>query len=1386
MDFKDISGSFGGSILPDEHTPDIQGAKKKIGAFQLTGSAEDYIAVHLLQGLLSAAKGELASSVDFFRRASQAAQRARDTRLIARCEAYESLLFVIKADVPMAHFHDDKGGDWRKLSDAETRDFDRRVQFIGSWSTVWPSLTELERLERDVIAKFAQYCEKLQMAAFPHHPEYYRRKQDLFEARIPFPRHLADEAERVGLRSTARHMRRLNAQYLLAGASEQGTQELEQQYRECLDDGDFAGAASCRVILGDNRLSLPFSCLVVLNVCLMNRVSSLPGIGDWHDSLETGRGLRSDPAAAQSYQRAWCDSLETRRRLRADRVADQFYQRASALFDRAGSTRGRASVELRLGCVALAEYLNAQFLGGHQDTPVPQDHAGRALGHFNRAREQGVGDMVRLASAHLIILRILDACPPDMRKCPTRQAQDDAVQAAADIGTWGRSNANTGVVWLVGLLFLGVGRLLSAAPQNVDAASLCCACARSCFRGAGERILELHATIQHARLHQSHGNMDTARSYLDSGQSVLLDAVSNLVQPLVQTTAPHDYRRLGALKFIKTNMITGLNSAAAPIYANDPRGTAWAARMRELLPGRDGSATSAMMMSMMDMVMSLDGAAVAGTSLGAGGHGAPASVDAAESAPTRTAQTAQPAADTSSEPERMAKRLYAPFFRDLNAVSRIREEFRTAMGNRRRALVVLIDWEKGQEHLQGFLQRLDQAVVAGLKSAEVYSIRAATLYHLGRHDEIRQWLRDAVPIMFGGRLLTACDKFRRGGAGPGPARGAAGRQVAHQHGERSLSLCYFAQDWVLGAEVLHKIQQYAPELLDELDIDKGDGSWVNMGYIAAIEEHSGNLEASFRWRVKGVHMVESSRSKLSDVADRRALLDVIQSAELFAGLARLSLRFAASRDPERFPAGRPTEHGASHHPPTWSDKALHNQEQDRARAQHDQNTPEGMSEDFVRVLKRLQTLRREELEMQGGRATTDERRRDVDLAAYLERLGSGLRREVEEPSRAMILSRLYRPHFAASASCLYESIPENAITVHVNPSRDGVLILYITRECIQLVRHNAFTDQQMEKHVLRYLKLFTDIGRNANIDDLPSKVKCEALLEELSGEMIRPGLQHIDGKSHLIFVPSQSLNKFPFSALLLDGEPLFLQKGVSMVPSLSVLWYLVQTASDRPRDRAAGRACVIYRAPLRTDLSYLNNSAGAAIDIARRLGCAPEAAHKVNLEAFREAYKTSDVIAVCTHGLRDSTSAWKSNIELQEPLPVLELVPLRSRAALVVFQACVSGVGESSLGNDVLGFAHSVLSSGAGAFLGALWNVSDKGSALLMSFLFRELTGAAATAPAATSGAESSAGASTTLAACLRRAQIKLYQTDAPTAKAVLEDFGAACTALEAAGGGGG
>ncbi|KAL6411871.1 FAD binding domain-containing protein [Ilyonectria robusta] len=109
---------------------------------------------------------------------------------------------------------------------------------------------------------------------------------------------------------------------------------------------DLVGAASCKLIRGDNRLLLPFTSPVVLNMAPMYGISS--GLTDWHDSFETGYLLMSDSEA------------------------DQFYQQAFKLFGAAGSIRGTAVVHLRRGCVALAEYLNAVFPGPDLITPLPE------------------------------------------------------------------------------------------------------------------------------------------------------------------------------------------------------------------------------------------------------------------------------------------------------------------------------------------------------------------------------------------------------------------------------------------------------------------------------------------------------------------------------------------------------------------------------------------------------------------------------------------------------------------------------------------------------------------------------------------------------------------------------------------------------------------------------------------------------------------------------------------------------------------------------------------------------------------------------------------------------------------------------------------------------
>jgi len=1351
-----MSKIFGGSILLDEYTLDLHSAEEWICMFEHTvSSVEDRVIQSLSRGLLSAAKGEFASSEAFFTSALQTAQSIGDARLTSRCETYKILLFAAKADLPMLRFYDDTGGDWRRLNEAQAEAHDRRKPFAEETAAAWPSLDELDKLERSVVKKFAQHTRNLRLGAFPHHPAYHSHQLSmLFDSATPFPAPMADEAERLGLAATSRHLRRLNAAYLLAGASEQGARELEQLYQECLHDSDWVGAASCQLILGDNRLSLPFTSPVVLNLSLMSRTSN--SLAHWHDSVEI------------------------RHRQMKSITADPCYQQALELFAEAGSIRGTAAVYLRKGCVALVEYLNSRYLGGkNQPTPEPGLDALRASAeaHLDYAFElyQGETGMVNFISGHKIILRVLVSCPPGMVQFPTEEAYGASADAAM-IGVWAKDNANMGVAQVVGLLFLGVGRLLSTAPQNLHAASLCCRCARSCFRGAGACILELHAAIQHAKLHQSHGDMDAARSHLDAGQQILADAVNEQINPLIQRATSDENRQ--ALRTIRINQISNFDSAASSIYANNPRADAWTARRRSLLPEQDGSTAIALLSAFMGMITNIRNTPVDASRLGTGATTSFNVVGLAG------ALSAQPAVSVADERIDMAS-LLGPLVGDFDTVRKIREQYDMAIDNRRQALVARNDWERGQECLQGVLQSLDQPGVP--KSIELFSIRAAVLHHMGRHDVIRQWLPDAIPTLFGGRLPTGDYP-----SGASPDVKASIRQTVCNHALRSLSMCFIAQDWELGAQVLSKIRKCDPNALDELCTDKSESSWSSMVYIAAIEEHNGNLESSFRWLIRALDIVETSRSKLTDVGDRRELLNVIQSAELFAGLGRVSLR--CYTEPQNSETSRrlaeTSRRLADHYVfrgPTWADEALLFMEQGRARALLDLLAGEGVSDDFLEWSYRL---RKEELEMRSP--ATAHAGGDDSLAAYLATLRSDLRKEAESPSRAMILARLHQPHFNAEVGSLYESIPDDAVVIHINLSRDGVLLLYITHNGVEQTRISNLTDQHLERRVLKYLKLFKNVR---HMEALPPAASCQALLEELSCEIIRPAQKLIDAKSHLIFVPSQSLNNFPFSALLLSGEPLFLQKDVSMVPSLSVLRQLAQAARNNNSSEDAAerlRAAVIYSPPLKMTLAKadsspplpLNVSAGAAIEIACRLGCVPQPAHKVSTQTFQEEYKTSDVIFLSTHGLTGNKSAWESNIELRDPFQVLNLVPLRSHAALAVFEACVSGVGESSIGNDVLGFAHSVLSSGVGAFVGALWNVSDKASAMLMSFFFRELTAAVATPTTPTSdggeGAKALAGSSS-LANCLRRAQIRLYHADTHTAKAILDDLRDACRASDPA-----
>ncbi|KAH7009342.1 CHAT domain-containing protein [Microdochium trichocladiopsis] len=577
---------------------------------------------------------------------------------------------------------------------------------------------------------------------------------------------------------------------------------------------------------------------------------------------------------------------------------------------------------------------------------------------------------------------------------------------------------------------------------------------------------------------------------------------------------------------------------------------------------------------------------------------------------------------------------------------------------------------------------------------------------------------------------------------------ALNRDNNRRHAEKALALCFVTQYFALGAEVLKGIWRHDPEFLGAIESIQGDKSWSNMVCIAQIEEHCGSSASAFDWYLRALHVLETTRAKMRDTEERRRFLDVIYTAELFAGLARLCVGFSKPGQPSK-PSrskGSWTFHG-----PTWVDEALLFLEQGRARVLLDMLTPEGVSEDFLEW-----TYQMRQAELVPEPAQVASHGEDEDAETYLSKLSSDLQMEAESVDRAIILQEFHTPHFRTDLATRYSAISDGTVVVHINPSRQGTLILYITHDGIELAHSSLLTDQQMERQVLGYLKPFKHVATLG----LPPKQTCNDLLQGLSREIVTPGNDIIARKAHVIFVPTLSLNRFPFSALLFKDRPLFLEKAVSMVPSLSVLQRLMERERGRTHGSSSGskNCVVIYRAPLREQTVPLNISAAAAIDISQKLACKLRAAHETDADSFKRDFEVADVMLIGTHGSQSEASAWRSNIRLQKEFPVVELVRLQGWAALVVFEACMSGVGESSGGgSDVLGFAHSVLSSGASAFLGALWEVSDKASALLISFFFGELT--------------ATAGAPCSLASCWRKAQAKLYHTDTAAAVAVLEGF---------------
>lgn len=112
-----------------------------------------------------------------------------------------------------------------------------------------------------------------------------------------------------------------------------------------------------------------------------------------------------------------------------------------------------------------------------------------------------------------------------------------------------------------------------------------------------------------------------------------------------------------------------------------------------------------------------------------------------------------------------------------------------------------------------------------------------------------------------------------------------------------------------------------------------------------------------------------------------------------------------------------------------------------------------------------------------------------------------------------------------------------------------------------------------------------------------------------------------------------------------------------------------------------------------------------------------------------------------------------SSISIGEEFRVIDMSPIRSRANLIVFAACLSGLGKATAGNDVLGFTHVVLGTGCQAYIGTLFEVDDFESMILMILFYRQIK----------------KKPNLSLAEALRRAQMQFLDFDVEKASAFLD-----------------
>ena len=212
-------------------------------------------------------------------------------------------------------------------------------------------------------------------------------------------------------------------------------------------------------------------------------------------------------------------------------------------------------------------------------------------------------------------------------------------------------------------------------------------------------------------------------------------------------------------------------------------------------------------------------------------------------------------------------------------------------------------------------------------------------------------------------------------------------------------------------------------------------------------------------------------------------------------------------------------------------------------------------------------------------------------------------------------------------------------------------------------------------------------------------------------------------------MPHGVLHYLPFAALwnAQDARYLIEDYSITYAPSASVLSFI-----QNKRNINEGHLLAMGNPD--GSLRYAEIEVTAIADL---YNAAPLLRNQASETQLRTLAPHADLLHVAAHGIYDPFNPLFTRVELAAEdgnngyLEVHEVYGLDLRAAnLVVLSACESGLGELSLGNEIVGLTRAFLYAGTPSVVTTLWTIDDEASGALMLAFYNHLRAGLSTAEA--------------------------------------------------------